>query len=55
MDIIAFPGIRHLLHWIVNNQAAIIQGAFNLIGALIIFPWAYLFRASPAADLRNYC
>ncbi|PSN07762.1 small-conductance mechanosensitive channel MscS [Siccibacter turicensis] len=37
MDIIAFPGIRHLLHWIVNNQAAIIQGAFNLIGALIIF------------------
>lgn len=37
MDIIAFPGIRHMLHWIVNNQAAIIQGAINLIGALVIF------------------
>lgn len=32
----AFPGIKQLIVWVVNNEATIIQGIINLIGALFL-------------------
>jgi len=36
MEIKAFPGLRALINWIVNNEPAILQGFINLIGAIFI-------------------
>lgn len=32
----AFPGIKQLIHWIINNEATIIQGVLNLFGAIFL-------------------
>lgn len=36
MKIEAFPGIRQLIYWVVNNESTIIQGCVNLVGALLL-------------------
>ncbi|SNY74570.1 small-conductance mechanosensitive channel MscS [Enterobacter sp. CC120223-11] len=36
MKIEAFPGIRQLIYWVINNESAIIQGCVNLLGAIIL-------------------
>ena len=32
----AFPGIKQLIYWVVNNESAIVQGIVNLIGAIFL-------------------
>lgn len=32
----AFPGIRQLIHWIINNESTIVQGLLNLMGAVFL-------------------
>ena len=43
----AFPGIKQLIHWVINNESVIVQGIANLVGAI-------LSPASPAVALKNY-
>ncbi|MDY1038734.1 small-conductance mechanosensitive channel MscS [Enterobacteriaceae bacterium RIT714] len=32
----AFPGIKQLIHWVVNNESVILQGIANLCGAIFL-------------------
>lgn len=36
MKIEAFPGIKQLIYWVVNNESTIIQGCVNLFGATLL-------------------
>jgi small conductance mechanosensitive channel len=36
MKVEAFPGIRQLISWVINNESVIIQGCVNLVGALFL-------------------
>lgn len=53
MEIQAFPGIRQLISWVVNNESAIVQGLFNIIGALIIFYFGVLIARFASSGFRK--
>lgn len=53
MEIQAFPGIRQLISWVANNESAIVQGLFNIIGALIIFYFGVLIARFASSGFRK--
>jgi len=53
MEIQAFPGIRQLIRWVANNESAIVQGLFNIIGALIIFYFGVLIARFASSGFRK--
>jgi len=53
MEIQAFPGIRQLISWVTNNESAIVQGLFNIIGALIIFYFGVLIARFASSGFRK--
>lgn len=53
MEIQAFPGIRQLISWVANNESAIVQGIFNIIGALIIFYFGVLIARFASSGFRK--
>ncbi|HEX4501881.1 MAG TPA: small-conductance mechanosensitive channel MscS [Scandinavium sp.] len=43
MKVEAFPGIRQVILWVVNNQSVIMQGCVNLIGAIFLLVLGIFF------------
>jgi len=43
MEIKAFPGVRALFHWVVNNESTILQGIVNLFGAIFLLCFGIFF------------
>ncbi|MBB1201091.1 small-conductance mechanosensitive channel MscS [Enterobacteriaceae bacterium 89] len=39
----AFPGIRQLIYWVVNNESLIVQGVVNLAGAIFLLCLSIFF------------
>jgi small conductance mechanosensitive channel len=49
----AFPGIRQFIHWVANNESAIIQGVLNLCGAIfLLFAGIFIARVTSAGFKR---
>jgi len=32
----AFPGIKPLIYWVINNESVSVQGSANLFGAIFL-------------------
>lgn len=43
----AFPGIKQLIHWVINNESVIVQGIANLFGAIfLLFVGLFIARVT---------
>ena len=43
----AFPGIKQLIHWVINNESVIVQGIANLVGAIfLLFVGLFIARVT---------
>lgn len=53
MEIQAFPGIRQLIAWVVNNESVIAQGIINIIGALFILTVGIFLSRTLSSGFRK--